>query len=356
MVRCPSAAREVQNFGSDSYYEPNMKGNMMESKKILVVEDEWVIADALCKALKKFNYTVFAPVSSGAEAIRQIEAEKPDLVLMDIVLQGEMDGIETARRIEARSNIPVIYLTAYTEQGFLERAKLTKPFSYLVKPFNESELQCNIEIALHKHKIETTLEGCCKRLQKELKGTIHALSETIEFKTLFPAGHHKRIAALAAAIAKELGMTEDKVQGLKLAAAVYDIGLVSLPTEFLRDIGKLRDSGLALYQTYPVIGHGIIKKIEFHWPIADIILQHRECYDGSGFPLQIKGKDILIEARILAVADAMEYMTSGRSYRDALTIEQALKEISEESGARFDPGVVNACLRLFNEKGFKMEG
>jgi HD-GYP domain-containing protein (c-di-GMP phosphodiesterase class II) len=193
-------------------------------------------------------------------------------------------------------------------------------------------------------------------LQKELKGTINALSETIEFKTLFPPGHHKRVAALAAAIAKELGMTKDKVQGLELAAAVYDIGLVSLPTEFIRDIGKLKDSGLALYQSYPVIGHGIIKKIEFHWPIAAIILQHRERYDGSGFPLGIKGKDILIEARILAVADAMETMTTNRSNRNALTIEQALKEISEESGARFDPGVVTACLRLFEEKGYKLEG
>jgi putative two-component system response regulator len=327
----------------------------METKKILVVEDEWVIADALCKAMKKLNYTVLPPVSSGAEAIKQIELEKPDLVLMDIILQGEMDGIETASLIEAGSNIPVIYLTAYTERNFIERAKLTKPFSYLVKPFNENELQCNIEIALHKHTIETTLEGCCKRIQKELKGTINALSETIEIKTLSPAGHHQRVAKLAAAIAKELCMKEDKVQGLELAAAVYDIGLVSLPTEFLRDIGKLKDSGLALYQTYPVIGHGIIKKIEFHWPIANIILQHRECYDGSGFPLQIKGKDILIEARILAVADAMEHMTTNKSYRDALTIEQALKEISEESGARFDPGVLDACLRLFKEKGYKME-
>lgn len=326
---------------------------MIDSKKILVVEDEWVIADALCKALKKLNYTVFPPVSSGAEAIKLMEAEKPDLVLMDIVLQGEMDGIETARRIEARLNIPVIYLTAYTDQHFIERAKLTKPFSYLVKPFDESELQCNIEIALHKHTIETTLEGCCKRLQKELKGTVNALSETIECKTLLPAGHHKRVAAVAVAIANELGMTEDKVQGLELAAAVYDIGLVSLPAEFLRDIGKLRDAGLALYQSYPVIGHGILKKIEFHWPIAKIILQHRECYDGSGFPSGIKGKDILIEARVLAVADAVDYKTTLRSYRGALTIEQALKEISEESGARFDPGVVDACLRLFREKGYK---
>ena len=324
----------------------------MDGKKILVVEDEWVIADALCKSLEKLSYTVFAPVSSGAEALKQIEAEKPDLVLMDIVLQGEMDGIETARQIKARASIPIIYLTAYTEQHFIERAKLTNPFSYLVKPVKESELQCNIEIALHKHKIETTLEGCCKKLKRELKGTINALSETIEVKTLFPPGYHKRVAELAAAIAKELGMTEDKVQGLELAAAVYDIGLVNLPTEFLRDIGKLRDAGLALYQTYPVIGHDIIKKIAFHWPIAEIILQHRECYDGSGFPLKIQGKDILIEARILAVANAIEYMTSLRSYRDALTIEQALKEIAEQSGARFDPGVVDACLRVFREKGF----
>ena len=324
--------------------------------KILVVEDEWVVADRICKKLKELNYTVFAPASTGADAIKKIEEERPDLILMDIILEGKEDGIETAARIEARFGIPLIYLTAHTEQRLMERAKLTKPFSYLVKPFTDAELQCNIEIALHKHGIEKTLEEGRNRLKRALKDTINTFSEVIALKAPFAPGHHKRVAKLAAAIAGELCLTDEKMSGLELTAAVYDVGLVSLPAEILQSIEQLKDIRLALYQAYPTTGHDIIKKIEFYWPIANIILQHREHYDGSGFPLGIRGKDILIEARILAVADAVEYMTTDWSYRNALTKEQALEQLSAHSGSRYDPKVVAACLKLFREKGFQLKG
>jgi putative two-component system response regulator len=149
-----------------------------------------------------------------------------------------------------------------------------------------------------------------------------------------------------------MGLTDFQVQGIELAAAVYDIGLMTIPIEFLQDNERLEGLKLTMYQGYPQTGYDAMKKIEFPWPIADIVLQHRERYDGSGFPRWIKGEDILIEARILAVAVALEDLTSHRSYRNAFPLSEALEKLSAHSGAKYDPGVVAACLRLFKEKGY----
>ena len=153
-----------------------------------------------------------------------------------------------------------------------------------------------------------------------------------------------------------MGLTPFQVQGIELAAAVYDIGLINIPIEFLQDTSRLEGIKLTLYQGYPRAGHDALKKVEFPWPIADIILQHRECFDGSGFQQGIKGAAILIEARVLAVADAIEDLTIHRSYRNALPMDQALAVISNHSGSLYDPDVVGACQRLIHEKGYKTEG
>ncbi len=149
----------------------------MESTKILVVEDEWIVADQLYNDLKQSGYAVSEPVSTGEDAIKSIETDKPDLVIMDVMLQGKMDGVETAEQIYARFDIPVIYLTAYTSSNLLERAKKTRPCSYLVKPFEYSELQCNIEIALHNHKKEKELKERHELLESTVKKTIDAIKD-----------------------------------------------------------------------------------------------------------------------------------------------------------------------------------
>ncbi|MDD5170968.1 MAG: HD domain-containing protein [Syntrophales bacterium] len=192
-------------------------------------------------------------------------------------------------------------------------------------------------------------------LERNLKGSIDVISETIERKGPYVPGHHRRVASLASAIAQEMGMTDFQVQGIGLAAAVYDIGLMDIPIEYLQDTGKLEGTKRALYQSYPQSGHDSLKKIEFLWPVADIVLQHRECYDGSGFPQKIQGEAILSEARVLAVADALEDLTAHKSYRSAFPLSKALEEVSSHSGSRYDPEVVAACFRLFNEKGYRME-
>ena len=141
-----------------------------------------------------------------------------------------------------------------------------------------------------------------------------------------------------------------------MAAHVYDISLVNMPVEILMDASQLTGDSLTLYRKYPQLSYDILEAVDFPWPIADIVLQHRECFDGSGYPRGIKGEDILIEARILAVAVAVEDLTSHRIFRKAFPLKQAFDEIRAQRGSQYDPDVVNACLRLFNEKGYKTEG
>jgi putative two-component system response regulator len=327
----------------------------MNGDKILVVEDEWVVADQICKNLKEFGYHVCSTASTGDDAIRQVETDRPDLILMDIVLKGKMNGIDTAERIGLQSDIPVIYLTAYTEPEYIERAKQTKPFGYLVKPFKERDLYSNIEMALYKHRADNEIKDYLERLAKCFKETIKAVSWGTEIRGPYAPGHHRRVAGLAQAISKEIKLADSSVEGLCLAAYVYDISLVNMSMSIIQDSGKLTGTLLNLYQKYPKTSYDILKDVDFPWPVADIVLQHRECFDGSGFPQGIMGENILIEARVLAIADAIEDLTSHRVYRRAFPLSEALENISSHSGTKYDPDVVDACLRLFNEKGYKME-
>ena len=328
----------------------------MSGEKIMVVEDEWVVADQLCRALKDLGYMVCQTASTGDEAIRKVEADRPDLILMDIVLKGKINGIEAVERINSQFNIPVLYLTAYTNQEYIERAKLTNPFGYLVKPYNQKELYATIEMALHKHRVDQEIKDYLDRLTRCYTGIMKAFSGAIELRGPYAPGHHQRVAYFAHAIAKEMGLPDFSVEGLWLAAHVYDISFVNIPIEILQDSGQLTGINLDIYRKYPQLSYDILKEVNSLWPIADIALQHRECYDGSGFPRGIKGADILIDAKILAVAHALEELTSRRAYRDALPLKQALDEIKAHRGSQYDPDVVDACLRLFNEKGYKVVG
>ena len=328
----------------------------MNGANILVVEDEWAIAKQICNDLKNFGYKVCSTASTGDEAIRKVETERPDLILMDIVLNSKMDGIEAAKQIALQSDIPIIYLSAYTKPEYIERAKQTKPFGYLVKPFKEHELYSNIEMALHKHRVDKEIKDYLDRLTKCYKGTMKAFSRSIELRGPYAPGHHQRVTEFTHTIAKEMRLPDSSIEGLWLAAHVYDISLASMPISIIQDSEKLTGILLNMYRKYPQDSYDILDAVDFPWPVNDIVLQHCECYDGSGFPKEIKGEDILIEARILAVAVAIEDLTSNRNYRNAFPLNEALEEISVHSGSKYDPDVVAACLRLFNEKGYKMEG
>jgi len=189
-------------------------------------------------------------------------------------------------------------------------------------------------------------------LRNALGGIIQVLSATTEKRDPYTAGHQKRVADLAEAIGLRMGLSPERIEGLRLAGTIHDIGKVAVPAEILSKPSRLTETEYKLIQIHPQVGYDIVKDVDFSWPIAEMILQHHERLDGSGYPKGLKGGEILLEASILAVSDVIEAMASFRPYRAALGIEPALEEIERYSGIRYDPDVAAACLALFKEKKF----
>ncbi|MEA2022622.1 MAG: HD-GYP domain-containing protein [Candidatus Caldatribacteriota bacterium] len=188
-----------------------------------------------------------------------------------------------------------------------------------------------------------------------MDATIETMSKIIEVKDPYTAGHQQRVSQLATAIAKELNLSADKVEGIRIASLIHDIGKISVPTEILSKSTTLSDIEFSLIKVHAQTGYDILKSIEFPWPIARIVLQHHERINGTGYPNNLKDKEILPEAKIMAVADVVEAMSSHRPYRPALGIDAALEEISKNRGILYDSEVVDVCLKLFKQKGFNFK-
>jgi len=193
-----------------------------------------------------------------------------------------------------------------------------------------------------------------ERMRKALLATVHSISIIVEMKDPYTSGHQRRVADLARSIAKEMGLSADRRDFIRTAATIHDIGKIAIPSEILSKPTKLTDLEFSLIKTHAQSGYDILKDIEFPWPVANIILQHHERMDGSGYPQGLKGNDILLEARILAVADVVEAMASHRPYRPALGLEAAMEEIMKNKGILYDADVAGACLKLFREQGYKL--
>ncbi|MGR3319801.1 MAG: HD-GYP domain-containing protein [Candidatus Anammoxibacter sp.] len=194
-----------------------------------------------------------------------------------------------------------------------------------------------------------------EKLRKTLNGTIQALGLVLERRDPFTAGHERRVSDLAGVIAAEMGLPENQVEGVRMAGSVHDIGKISVPIEILCNPRRLRHAEFAMIKEHCQTGYDILKGIEFPWPIAEIVLQHHEKINGSGYPRGILSGDILIEARIICVADTVEDMSSHRLYHPALGIENALDEIVKNKGILYCPDVVDSCVRLFKEKMFEFK-
>ena len=205
-----------------------------------------------------------------------------------------------------------------------------------------------------KKKIEDERRGNIERLRKSLGATINAMAVTVETRDPYTAGHQRRVADLARAIATEMNLTSDQIDGVRMASTIHDIGKISIPSEILTKPTKLSDLEFNLIKTHPASGYNILKDIEFPWPIAQIVLEHHERIDGSGYPNGLKGEQILLESKIIAIADVVEAISSHRPYRPAHGIEVALDEITKNRSILFDPDLVDACLRLFREKNYNL--
>jgi PAS domain S-box-containing protein len=217
-----------------------------------------------------------------------------------------------------------------------------------------AETAGDIGFALDNLEREQKRERAESSLKKALDDTINVLAMTVEIRDPYTAGHQNHVSLLASRIAVEMGLPASWVEGIRIAGLVHDVGKMYVPSEILSKPGHLSDIEFSMIKTHPQAGYDILKIIDMPWPIAQAVLQHHERMDGSGYPSHLSDKDIVLEARILAVADVVEAIASHRPYRAALGIDKALEEISLNRGVLYDPDVVDACLRLFNEKGFKL--
>ncbi len=221
-----------------------------------------------------------------------------------------------------------------------------------------TEMQVKYETAqledLVKEKTDE-LQRNMERLQASLAGTIRALATTVETRDPYTAGHQQRVSKLACAIAESMGLPENQSEGVRLAGIIHDIGKISVPAEVLSTPRRLTDIEFSLIKNHSQVGREILRDIDFSVPVADIVLQHHERMDGSGYPNGVKGDEILLEARIIAVADVVEAMASHRPYRAALGVDKALDEIFSNKGTLYDSDVVDACLKLFAESKFEFE-
>ena len=191
-----------------------------------------------------------------------------------------------------------------------------------------------------------------EELRENLEDTIQAIAATFEMRDPYTAGHEKRVARLAVAIGQELGLTQEQLEGLRIAGNVHDVGKVKVPAEILSKPGALSDIEFSMIKLHPETGYEILRGINFPWPVATIVWQHHERLDGSGYPRGLKGGEILLEAQVLSVADVVESIMSHRPYRPALGLDAALKEIMNNRGKLYNADAVDACVRLFKEKGF----
>jgi putative nucleotidyltransferase with HDIG domain len=193
------------------------------------------------------------------------------------------------------------------------------------------------------------------KLHENLVETVQALALAGEKRDPYTAGHQRRVAGLAKAIAREMDLPDEQVEGLYMAALIHDIGKIKVPAELLTNPGRLTDTEFSLIKCHAEVGFEILKKIKFPYPVAQIVYQHHEKMDGSGYPRKLVGEEILMEARILAVADVTEAITNHRPYRPALLLDKAVEFLKAGRGREFDARAVDACIRLFKEKGYSLD-
>ncbi len=317
--------------------------------KILIVDDNSKNIQVAANILNEYNISY---ASDGETALSIAGSVKPDLILLDVMMPG-IDGFEVCKRLKRDQKtfeIPVIFLTSLAESDNIVNGFKTGAADYITKPFKAPELKTRVktQIDLKKHQdhLEFMVLERTEKLRMTLEQAIGALSAALEKRDPYTAGHQHRVAYIAGMIAEEMKFPDEKIKALKMAALVHDIGKICVPSELLANPRKLTSIEMELIKTHSYEGFEILDKVEFPWPIAQIVLQHHECINGSGYPNGLDKNDILEEAKIIAVSDVVEAMSSHRPYRAALGIGKALEQITRYRGVLYDQDVVDVCELL----------
>lgn len=333
---------------------------MEEKANILIIDDNDGLNRSLKLVLEKKGYSVES-ASGGKEALAMARDRSFDIALMDIKLP-DIEGTDLL--CEFKKDMPaieVIMITGYSSTEAVIKALNSGASAYLRKPLDIDEMLITMRrifertrLVGDKDKAEAKLKNSYTKLKNTIDSIMDTLGKIVEVRDPYTSGHQKKVARLAEAIARESGLNNGKVESIKMAALIHDVGKIGIPISILAKPGKLTDIELDMIRTHPRISYDLIKGIKFSGPpIAKMVLQHHERLDGSGYPNGLKDKDMLSGAKILAVADTVEAMSAHRPYRAALGTDRALEEINENKGKLYDPGAVDVCISLFKDKGFK---
>jgi putative nucleotidyltransferase with HDIG domain len=327
---------------------------------VLLVEDEPAHVESIRRAfLDSGKRTRLEVVGTLREYRQRVAVQVPDIVILDLNLpDGAAEKLLTSPSDEGP--FPILVMTSYGDEKTAVSVMKAGAIDYVAKSAEAfAVMPRTVEGAMRewsllqdRRRAEKSLLETNQRLRQAVTATIQVLSLAAEARDPYTAGHQLRTTVLAEAIAVEMGLSSEKMEALHMAGKIHDIGKISVPSEVLSKPTRLTAIEYELTKTHVQQGYEILKNVEFPWPLAEIVLQHHERRDGSGYPRGLKGDEILIESRILAVADTVEAMSSHRPYRPALGIEAALEEIEKNKGILYDPDVAAACLKLFREKGF----
>ncbi|MBF0519999.1 MAG: response regulator [Nitrospirae bacterium] len=323
---------------------------------ILYVEDEELLRKNLISFLHR-RFGVVYSAANGMEGLELFTKHLPDIVITDI-LMPVMDGLEMVKRIkQLQPDIPIIITTAFSDTQYLMQAISLKVDGYVTKPIDYNDLLDAINRIIHfltSKTLEISYTESLKRIQRMLSGAIDALAYAIESRDPYTAGHQKRVARLAGAICVQMGCTEEEVRKIEIVGVIHDIGKISIPAEMLMKPYDLQDAEMSLLHNHCKVGFDILKNIEFPFPVAEIVYQHHERLDGSGYPRGLMKNDIIFEARIISVADVVESMYSHRPYRPSCGIDKAIEEILTHRETLYDAEVVDACAALF-KRGYTLD-
>ncbi len=335
-----------------------------ENQKIMIVDDDVMILETISLLLKEECFQV-EQCSSGYEAIEKFN-NSVHAVVLDIHMP-DMSGLEVFQQIKSKNQyIPIIFYTGADKRQEERRdiRRHFRPHAY-VRKGDPGQLMDTVFSAVESYEnilrsislsetLYKELEKNTNKIKANIEGTIHAMALTVEMRDPYTAGHQRRVAHLAGAIAEKMNLSKEQIEGVQLAGTVHDIGKMQIPIEVLSKSDKLTELELDMIKSHPQAGFDILKTIEFQCPVAEYVLQHHERMDGSGYPFGLSSNNITIEAKILSVADVVDAIGPHRPYRKALGIEVALQEISNNKGVLYDPDVVGACLDVVAKNHFQL--
>ncbi|MFT4112841.1 HD domain-containing phosphohydrolase [Silvibacterium sp.] len=336
----------------------------MAAERILIVDDEPYVRAVMCAMLEICNYEPVL-VSNGLEAIERIENDAPyDLILSDIMMSG-LDGIGLLERVRTlEPDVPMVMVTAIHDIGVAISAMRKGAYDYLLKPFEKEQLLATVKRALeyrrlvrqnamYQQNLEQLVEARTEMLHHAMADlersydiTLEALGDALDLKDAETEGHSKRVTAYTIALARAMNVDSASIRIIARGAYLHDIGKMAIPDSILLKPGKLDLHEQAMMREHCMRGYQIVRKIPFLQGAAEIVYSHQEHYDGSGYPRGLRGDQIPLGARIFAVADTLDAITSDRPYRRANSFEAARKEIKRCAGTQFDPAVVKAYLSL----------